>query len=380
MVSIEPRKAIRVLHSAAPSSVDRQGMIRLDMNENTSGAAPTLVRNLKEGITGRRLGTYPDYEAARAKLARHVDLSPKELLLTNGIDDAIKLICDAFVDPGDTLLIPSLTFPMYQFFHSVAGGRTEVLRYDENLRFPVERALATLKRGRVRWLALANPNNPTGTLIAQDDLKAMLKAAPGTLVLADEAYFDYCGETVLPWIRRFPNLLVARTFSKAYGLAGLRLGLLFARTELVVWMRRAQAVFPVNSLAVAAGLKAIRRPRDVAMHVREVFLNRHRLCGCLDSLGIPYASSSANFVFACVGARGPEIARRLAAQRILVRHWSDDPMLRPYFRIGIGTRTETSRLIRVLEGLRNLIEPQDPVLAWRRAAQYSPVQVRIRSG
>ena len=371
MTTIKPRKTILMLREERPPS-GRSGKIRLDMNENTRGAAPGVVQSVRRAATGRQLGTYPEYDAACAQLAAHFKVSADELLLTNGIDDAIKLICDTFVDPGDTLLIPALTFSMYQFFHTVAGGKTAVVHHDQNLNLPLDRILRALRVSRPRWLALANPNNPTGTMIPQDHLRAILRAAPRTLALVDEAYFDYSGATVLPWIRRFPNLVVARTFSKAYGLAGLRLGVLFARRELTGWMRRAHAVFPVNSMALAAALEAIRHPEDVERHVREVRESRARLCQCLESLGVPYSSSAGNFVFACFGQKAPQIARRLANQDILVRHWSRDPQLRPYFRIGIGTRSEIARLIRALQGLRDLIEPQGPEGAWRGAAQYSP--------
>ncbi|HEY6291837.1 MAG TPA: histidinol-phosphate transaminase [Terriglobia bacterium] len=378
--TLKPRRVIQGLSAEHPSIENRAGTVRLDMNENTGGAAPRVVRGLRRAVTGKQLGTYPEYQGARAALARHFQVSPTELLLTNGIDDAIKLICDTFVDPGDTLLIPALTFTMYQFFHSVAGGKTDVIRYDARLRLPVHQVLAALGRAGSRrpprWVALANPNNPTGRLISKPDLRSVLKGAPGTLVLVDEAYFDYSGETVLPWIRRFSNLVVSRTFSKAYGLAGLRLGLLFARREVIGWMRRAQAVFPVNSMALAAALESIRNPDDVRRHVEEVQVNRARLCQCLESLGIPYAPSAANFVFASFGERAPEIARRLTEQRILVRHWSGDPHLRSYFRIGIGTGSETRRLIRALEGLGSLIEPQDPKSAWQGVMAHCPMSHR----
>jgi histidinol-phosphate aminotransferase len=375
MAKIEPRAAIRKLQSVMPPSETRSGKLRLDMNENTTGALPHVVRKLRRAISGKGLGTYPEYETARAELAGYFKVSPHELLLTNGVDDAIKLLCDTFVDPGDKLLIPALTFPMYQFFHSVAGGTAVAVQYDSKLRLPLDTVLAALRRrGKrgIRWLAVANPNNPTGTLIPKPDLKAILEAAPGTLVLVDEAYFDYSGATVLPWIRRYSNLVVTRTFSKVHGLAGLRFGLIFASRELTGWMRRAQPVFPVNSLALAAALEAIRHPEAVRRHAQNVRQNRESLCRCLDSLGVPYAASAANFVFACFGKRAPEIARQLAEQGILIRHWSGDSGLEPYFRIAIGTTSETRRLIRALHGLRHLIEPQDGKSPWHGVTNYSP--------
>lgn len=373
MTAIKPRTSILKLRDEHPPSGTRAGTIRLDMNENTEGADPVVVQKLRQAVTGKYLGTYPEYEVADSELARYFKVSRDELLLTNGIDDAIKLICDTFVEPGDTLLIPALTFSMYQFFHTVAGGKTAVVHHDERLRLPLDRILKALRLWRPRWLALANPNNPTGTVIPYDDLRAILRAAPGTLVLVDEAYFDYSGETVLPWIRRFPNLVVARTFSKAYGLAALRLGAIFARRQMIGWMRRAHAVFPVNSMALTAALEAVRHPEYIERHARELRDNRARLCRCLESLRVPYGPANGNFVFAFFGRQAPQIAKRLADEDILMRHWRRDPDLRSYFRIGIGTRSETARLIRALQGVRDLIEPQDPARAWRGATRYSPL-------
>lgn len=342
------------------------------MNENTVGPPPGVVRAVQRAARGGQLGTYPEYQAARSALARYFGVPAGQLLLTNGIDDGLKLICDTFVDPGDVLLLPDPTFTMYRFFHSVAGGKTVLLSYDRNFRLPLGRLLDALrpKRGRPpRWLVLANPNNPTGTLIPQAELKAMLRSAPGTLVLVDEAYFDYSGETVLPWVSRYPNLVVTRTFSKAHGLAALRLGMIFACQELADCLQRAQPVFPVNALALAGALESIRHPEAVRKHVDRVIRARAFLCRYLDSVEVPYAPSAANFVFASFGENAPEIARRLEKRGILVRHWPHDPRLRRCFRIGIGTMAEMRNFIDALEALRSLITPPEPEGAWREVLE-----------
>lgn len=326
-----------------------------------------MVRAVRRAAEGRKLGTYPEYQAARATLARHFGVLPDQLLLTNGIDDGLKLICDTFVDPGDVLLVPTPTFSMYGFFHSVAGGKTVALPYGRDFRLPLGRLLDALhpRRGRPpRWLVLANPNNPTGTLIPKAELKVILRSASGTLVVIDEAYFDYSGQTVLPWIRQYPNLVVTRTFSKAHALAGLRLGVMFAGRDLADTLRRAQPVFPVNSLALAAALESIRHADRLHKHVQQVLQARALLCQYLDSLGVPYPPSAANFVFASFGDNAPEIARRLEKRGILVRRFGD-PHLRRCFRIGIGTMKEMRTLIDALGDLRGLIEPQDAELGWR---------------
>lgn len=367
---IRARKAIERLQKYRPPLEGRGGKLRLDFNENTIGCAPEVIRALRHGLSAEGLTRYPEYDESRTILARYFKVQKEELLLTNGTDDAIKMICDAFVDPGDILLQPSPTFPVYKFFHEVAGGRVMRVAYDENFRLPLDKLLSSLKK-RTRWLALANPNNPTGTTIPRNDLKTILRAAPNTVVLVDEAYFDFSGETVLPWIRKYSNLIVTRTFSKAFGLAALRMGCIFANKELAELLHRGQNPFAVNSLAMAGACEAIRHEAYVRHYADEVRANRAKFCRLLESMGIPFVPSSANFVLTRVGEHAPEIARRLRGLGILVRDWSYDPHLRGYLRITIGSAAQTRRLVKELRRVENLLHSGNGTEAWKNFAAYS---------
>jgi len=367
---IQPRKAVERLKKYRPPMEGRAGKLRLDFNENTVGCAPEVVRALRHALTPEMLTRYPEYGESRQILAAYFGRKPEEMLLTNGTDDAIKAICDAFVDPGDVLLVPAPTFPVYEFFHNVAGGAIERVRYDERFQLPVESIVAAINK-KTRWLALASPNNPTGTEISKPDLRTILEAAPRVLVLVDEAYFDYSGQTVLPWIRKYENLLVTRTFSKAFGLAALRMGFIFGNPELVELMHRAQNPFQVNSLALAAASIAIQHEEHVKRYVGQVHANRDRVYRWLESRGIPYVPSSANFILTRVGERAPIIAQRLRAEGILVRDWSYDPHLKGYLRFTIGSRTQTRRLLEGLQRHEQLIETRNRAKAWRNFVTYS---------
>ncbi len=367
---LRPRKAVERLKKYRPPLEGRGGKMRLDFNENTVGCAPEVVRALRRVLSSDWLARYPEYEESRRTLAGYFGVRPEEMLLTNGTDDAIKMICDAFVDPGDVLLVPAPTFPVYQFFHDVAGGRVVRIPCDETFHLPMEKFLAALSK-KTRWLALANPNNPTGTSISRKDLATLLRASPGTVVLVDEAYFDFSGETVLPWIRKFGNLVVTRTFSKAFGLAALRMGCLFANPELAGAIHRAQNPFAVNSLALACALEAIRHEDFVRRYADEVRSNRADFCRRLDAMGVPYVPSSANFVLTRVGDKAPEIARRLRDESILVRDWSYDPHLKGYLRFTIGSTAQTRRLIEELDRLEHLMDKGDGTHAWRNFVVYS---------
>jgi histidinol-phosphate aminotransferase len=368
---IRPRKAIENLKKYRPPQEGRGGKMRLDFNENTVGCPPQVIQALRRALTPEMMTRYPEYDEGRRMLAGYFIVKPEQLLLANGTDDAIKAVCDAFVDPGDVLLVPAPTFPVYEFFNNVSGGKILRIRYDENFRLPTDEFVATLKKKKVRWVALANPNNPTGTQIPKADLKAILLAAPGTLVLVDEAYQDFSGKTILPWIRKYPNLIVSRTFSKAFGLAALRLGCMFADPGLIESLQRGQNPFAVNSLALICASVAIQHDAPVRKYAEEIRANRTTFFRWLEAQGIPYVPSSANFVLTRVGTQAPEIARLLRAKGILVRDWSYDPHLKGYLRFTIGSVPQMRRLTREIERLGKMIETRNSAPAGKNLASYS---------
>jgi len=367
---IRPRKSFERLQKYRPPLEGRGGKMRLDFNENTVGCAPGVVRALRQALDAERLSCYPEYEEARTRLAKFFGVKPEELVLTNGTDDAIKVICETFVEPGDLLLVPAPTFPVYQFFHEVAGGRVERVYYDEHFRLPLAEVLEVLRK-KARWVAFANPNNPTGTLIPKRDLRLMLEAAPSTAFVVDEAYYEFSGETLLSWIRKYPNLIVTRTFSKAFGLAALRLGCILTNAQTAEDLRRGQNPFPVNSLALVAALAAIKHASYARRYAAEVRANRAELCQWFKAQGIAYVPSRANFVLTRLGPRAPEIARRLRAQGILVRDWHYDPRLRGFLRFTVGSSMQTQRLVKELSRLRDRIETGNGRKDWNKFATFS---------
>ena len=367
---LRPRKSYERLNKYRPPLEGRGGKMRLDFNENTVGCAPAVVRALRRALTSGQLATYPEYEEARRKIARFFRVKPEQLVLTNGTDDAIKVICETFVEPGDVLLVPAPTFPVYQFFHEVAGGRTERVYYDENFRVPLEPVLQALKKG-VRWVAFANPNNPTGTMVPRRDLRVMLEAAPDTAFVVDEEYHVFSGETALPWVRKYPNLIVTRTFSKAFGLAALRLGCILTNAATAETMRRGQNPFAANSLALVGALAAIENAHHAYRFAAEVRANRAKFSAWLEKQEIPYVPSKANFILTQLGPHAPEIGKRLRAKNILVRDWNYDPRLRGFLRFTIGSTAQMRTLIRELARLRDLIETRDGRKEWSKFARFS---------
>jgi histidinol-phosphate aminotransferase len=349
---IPVRKAVLGLAPYNAPEEGRAKKLRLDFNENTVGCSPAVLRALSR-MTPEEMAIYPEYQETTKRLARFFGVRPTEMHLTNGIDDALHLIADTFIEDGDSVLVIEPTFDMYRFFAELAGARVVALRYDEEMRFPVDavvRALRQPPKRCPRVLYIANPNNPTGTLVKCEELRRILRAAPRTLVLVDEAYFDFSGLTILSWIRRYPNLLVARTFSKSAGLAALRVGCLFGKPEVLAAMRRACTPYPVNSAALVAAEAAIRDPGFILNYTREVLKSRAMLEKGLLRLGARIYPSSANFVLADFGPVAKRLVRALERKGILVRGRRDFPRV-GFVRISAGTRADTRKVLRAMEGI-----------------------------
>ena len=340
------RRAILKRRTYEAPAEGRSDKVRLDFNENTSGCSPAVLRAMGK-LTAKQVAMYPEYQAPVKRLARYFGVRPGELVLTNGGDDALRVFFDTFVEPRTRILICEPTFPMYRYYAEIAGARIQAVRYGSNMEFPLEEVLAALRK-KPRVLFTANPNNPTGTLIREKELRRILQAAKRTVVVLDEAYAEFSDFTAVPWIRRYPQLFVARTFSKVAGLAALRLGAVMACESSLAFVRRAMPPFPVNLAALAAAEAATRDRAAMQAYVAEVRRLRAWLAAELDKLGVHTYASAGNFLLANFGSHGPALFRKLEKQGILLRDRSKD-MGPGFARITIGTSHELRQLLRAIK-------------------------------
>jgi len=339
------RRAILLRRTYEAPAEGRSNKLRLDFNENTSGCSPAVRRALTK-LTAKQIAMYPEYQAPTKRLAHYFRVRPQELLLANGGDDALRVFFDAFVDPRSSILICEPTFPMYRYYAEIYGARIAVLRYTSEMQFPLEDVLTALHK-KPRVLFIANPNNPTGTLLQPDLIRKILNASTHTAVVLDEAYAEFSGVTVVPWIRKYPQLFVARTFSKVTGLAALRLGAVIACEDSLSLVRRAMPPFPVNLAALVAAEAAIGDRASMRRYVNEVKRERDRLAAELEILGVRTYPSAGNFLVANFGLSGPALFRKLEKQDILLRDRSKD-MGPGFVRITIGTRPEMRCLLQAI--------------------------------
>jgi histidinol-phosphate aminotransferase len=238
---------------------------------------------------------------------------------------------------------------MYRYYGEIAGARVEALRFGREMEFPMSEILAGLQK-RPRVLFIANPNNPTGTLLQVPEIEKILRAATNTAVVIDEAYADFSGVTLVPQIGKYPNLFIARTFSKAAGLAALRLGAVIACAESLSYLRRAMPPFPVNLAALVAAQAAVADSVAMRGYVREIRRIRSWFEKELDDLGIQIFPSAGNFLLADFGPGGLRLFQRLEREGILLRERTKD--LGPGFvRITIGTQAEMKLLLKKIKKL-----------------------------
>lgn len=344
--SPQPSATVRRMKEYHPPLGDRSGL-RLDFNENTIACSPRVLEALG-AISRADLTRYPEREPVERRVAEHLGLQPSQVLLTNGVDEAIHVLCQTYLDADAEMLLPVPTYSMYEVYASGTAARVVTVPADEGFRFPMAEILDAITPS-TRLIAIANPNSPTGQAVGREDLLRVIEAAPQAAVLVDEAYFHFFGETVIDLVGRVPNVIVARTFSKVYGLAGLRLGVLAASEEAMKWMRRAISPYSVNSVALACLTAALEDEEYMRWYTAEVLGSRLAFESELQRIGLRFWPSQANFVLVDIGPKHRAFVEAMRARGILVRDRSSDPGCDGCVRITLGTQEQTRQAVEDLQ-------------------------------
>jgi histidinol-phosphate aminotransferase len=339
---LKAREEVRTLKEYHPPLGNREGL-RLDFNENTAACSPRVLQRLRE-LDGETLARYPVREPAERTVAGAFGVLPEELLLTNGTDEAIHLICETYLEPGDDALVIVPTFAMYEIYAAATGAQVVSIPAGRDFSFPTTDVLAAIT-ARTRFIAVANPNNPTGTFAPLSDLVTIAHGAPDAALLVDEAYFEFSGETMASQWRELPNLFVSRTFSKAYGMAGLRIGVLMGNTDQMPVLRRASSPYNLNSVALACLPNALADQSVINDYAGQALEGRSMLESELELWGVRFWPSRANFVLMYLGDHCKQFIAAMRARGILVRDRSSDYGCKDCVRITVGIREHNHRLI-----------------------------------
>ncbi len=339
--------------------------LRLHLNENTGGCSERVMEAIR-ALKATDIATYPDYRHDVAAVGRHFGVDPDWLILTNGLDEGIFLVAIAtFGRAHDASLEAIVPVPAFDpYLTATAAVDATVIRVPPgpDFAFPVEAIIAAVTP-KTRLIFLNTPNNPTGQTIPRDVLRRVIAAAPHATVVVDEAYveFDPAG-SFLDELPRHPNVVIGRTFSKAYGLAGMRIGVLIGHPERLDAIRAVTPVFNMNTVAMTAMHAALADTAFLPAYIAAVDASRTRLYAAAERLGIEYWKSAANFVLMRVGSKASEIVAHLGAHGVHVRDRSRDPYSPGCIRVTAGVTAHTDRGIAALEEVAaaGLIETRMP--------------------
>jgi histidinol-phosphate aminotransferase len=322
-------------------------VVKLNTNENPFPPSPRVMQAIRE-IEAELLRRYPSptADSFRAAAAEVLNVSPDMIIAANGSDDILSIAVLTFTGPGDVLAYPDPTYSLYPVLADLDEVKTVTVPWGEDWELPTDALLAT----KARAIFLANPNAPSGTFVSPQKIDELATKFPG-LVLIDEAYVDFADDNCLPLVRKHENVVVTRTLSKAYSLAGLRFGFAIAQPSVIREMNKARDSYPCDAISIAAATAAIKDQEYAKKTWEHVRSERQRISAALTEMGWTVLPSEANFILASTpSGRGREAYLGLKQQGILVRYF-DKPGLSDKIRITVGTSQENNALLGGIKAL-----------------------------
>jgi len=325
-------------------------VIKLASNENPLGPSPKAVQAIRKSLS--EINRYPDSQGfyLKRKLARYSNVEPANLVLGNGSDELIDIIIKTFVEEDENIITADITFLEYEIIAQVNGRRIikVPLRY---FKYDLESIKKKIDR-KTKLIFIANPNNPTGTYVTKYEIEEFMRDLPDNVLLVmDEAYDTFIDVDDFPNSLKYiknKNVIVLKTFSKAYGLAGLRIGYAIARPEFTFYLERVRQPFNTNLLAQAAAIAALDDKKFLRKTKKIILQGKGYLYDSLRKLGIAYVPSVANFILIDVGRDGLDVFKDMLKHGLIVRDMKQYG-LKNFIRVTIGTKKENERFIRVLK-------------------------------
>lgn len=335
---LSARKIVSELKPYPAPPEGRYSAVRLDFNENTSG----FPEYYPGGIDPVMVSAYPEYGKFIEEAATVFGVSQNQLLATNGSDEALFLIPLVFVEPGDRAVLSKPCFAVMPQCLKLAGAVLDEVPVKDDFSFDLDELEKRMSGARIAMFA--SPENPTGAVIPPAVTEKWCKKYPDTLFVMDEAYGEYYGETALPLITKFDNLLVTRTFSKAWGMAGLRLGIVFGQEKLIDSIKRIKLPYTVNSLAMETAMKLLDNKEKIYTNARQTMKRKEAIENELESRGYSLVRGFANSFLLKLGCEESKAFEQFArAQGILVR-----PREEKYIRVSTGTEPEMQKFMNAL--------------------------------
>ena len=361
--NIKTRKTLDIIQPYSPGKpiwevqkeLGLDCVIKMASNENPLGPSPKAVKAIQESLAD--LNRYPDADASvlRQAIADQYGVAKQQVITTNGADELITLISEAFLEQGDEIIVPSPSFSEYDFGAHIMGAVVKQVPFDDGFQYNVDKLLEAITE-KTKIIYICSPNNPTGTYIAKKEMARLLAELKDILVVFDGAYSQFADEEDytdgLEFVAEGQPVIALQTFSKIYGIAGVRIGYGISSEEIIKSILKVKEPFNVNTLAQIAASAAITDTEHVTASFNANRKGRDFLYLNFEKLGLPYTETTANFILVQIGANGEEVYQQLMAKGIIVRYgktWG----LPEHIRVTIGTDEENEFFIDTLTEILN---------------------------
>ncbi len=339
------------IRSFVPYNANQQPYkIKLDANESPFNLPTAVRKKLADYILENpQLNLYPDTDSVqlREALGGYWKVDKENIIVGTGSDQLIQVIANVFLEKGDKVLYPAPSFGMYKDSCIIAGGKAVeyILDQDNNFSYSADKIIQAYEEEQPKIIYICSPNNPTGNLMPQDEIMKVLKACKKSIVVVDEAYADFSGTTVIPYIEEYDNLLILRTFSKAFGLAGIRCGYSIASEKLTRAVNLARPPYNISSLSQYAATLVLSNIDEIQNNIKYLVDERERVFSKLAGIeGLKVYGSAANFILIKV-QNSKDVYTKLCEKGIFIRAFGSSPLLTDCMRITIGTHEQNSALL-----------------------------------
>ncbi|EKE02749.1 MAG: histidinol-phosphate transaminase [uncultured bacterium] len=357
---LQPKKTLLDSQGYEPPLYPDNCLMKLDLNENIIGPSLRVIEALKN-ISKEDIRFYPAYGELINKLAEYNNIPAEMILPTNGADEAIKYIFDTFMASGDTVLTVTPTFSMPQIYANTAGCNYQEVKYKEKWVFPVADFINKINE-KTRLIIITTPNSPTGDAISRDNLLKIINTAPNSIILIDETYSTYAKETFVDLACQYNNVIITRSMSKDFALAGLRLGYIITNKQNINYLKRAISPYSVNTLAAKAGIAALEDIEHIVSVKKQIQESKYLLSNGLKDIAKAVYPSEGNFLLADFGEKADFIYKRLLNSGIKVKYFKNNPDIKNCFRITLPAPEQAQILLNVIQDRDLIVFDMDGVL------------------
>lgn len=341
---LEPKQSVKDAQCYATDLFYEEWALKLDGNENNIGPSQGVIQALRN-IDAKDIKFYPVYGELINKIAQMYNISPKCVLLTNGADEALSVIYQTYINPGDEVISISPTFVMPKKYVELCAGVFREIPYREKWKFCVS-DLLNAQSIKTKFFNLTTPNNPTGDVLSKDEIISFLKTGKG--VVLDETYANYSNQTNFDLIREYDNLFVVKSFSKDFALAGLRLGYILSAEQNIEQLKKVISPYSVNSAAVIAGIASLEDVVHLEYIKKEISESKELLAKGLEKLGALVYKGFGNFLLVDFKEKSEFIYKKLLKNKIKIKQYKNTPLLENCFRISIPDKRGTELILQVL--------------------------------